>query len=126
MKQQIKALLATLLSFLPRQLPVGMTAFERLAERVHSLAGGICSLDDAKFVISTTIMRFDPNVTRQPDRLFVNTIRNAAAKQISGAAFQEVKTRQAEAQAKAAEEQAKQAEATALKVAASDGETTEG
>ncbi len=110
--------LDAVLSIMPRTLPVGMTAFGKLAERVHGLAGNICTLDDAKFVISTTIVRFGPTTTRKSDLFFINTLRSAASKQIAGAAFQDVKTRQAEALAK------QQAEATApQELAASDGET---
>ncbi len=125
MKQLLKDIAERLLSTAPRSLPIGMTAFNTMASRVHRLTGSICTLDDAKFVITATIMRFDPTTVRKSDRFFVNTLRAAASKQIAGAVFSEVKTRQAEAAAKLqAEAVQKQAEATASQEsAASDGET---
>ena len=120
-KSKLAAILQLLLSYYPRPLPSGVTAFNQMAERVRALAGNICTLDDTLFVISTNIMRLDPHIARASDHKFVNIIRNAAAKQISSVAFQDLKNKQAAAQAAA---QQQQAEATASTAAASDGEKT--
>lgn len=118
MLSQIQATILYLRSFLPRPLPSGVTEFNAMAERVCALAGDICTLDDARFVISTTVMRFDPDVSMASDRKFVIILRNAAAKQVSASIFQDIKLKQAAAQA------ALTAEATAPTTAASDGEKT--
>jgi len=117
---KIKTLLLQLLSFVPRPLPSGVTEFNAMSERVRALTGNICTLDDARFVISTTVMRLDPDVSTASDRKFVTILRNAAAKQVSASIFQDIKLKQAEA-AQAAQQSA---EATAPTTAALDGEKT--
>jgi len=116
---RIKSIVLNALSHAPRALPSGVTEFNAMAARVCALAGNICTLDDARFVISTTVMRFDPDVSRATDRKFVKILRNAAAKQVSACIFQYIKIKQAEA---ALAQQT--AEATAQTTAAPDGEET--
>lgn len=116
---KIKSALLLISSFIPRPLPSGVTQFNAMAARVRALTGDICSLDDARFVISTTVMRFDPDVSTASDRKFVTILRNAAAKQVSASIFQDIKIKQAEAVALASQPPA---EATAPTTAALDGE----
>lgn len=114
-----KNALFMIFSYLPRALPAGGTEFNDMAERVRGLSGNICTVDDARFVIATTIMRFDPNVCRASDQKFVTILLNAAAKQVSSSIFQDIKFKQHEAALAA-----QQAEATATPTAALDGEKT--
>lgn len=113
-----------LLSYVPRKLPAGVTAYESLATRVYTLSNDVCSLSDVRHVLSTSIIRFNPDKTWISDRKFVNLVRNAAAKQVAGFIFQSIQnTRKAQEAAELAAQQT--AEATAPTAAASDGEKTQ-
>lgn len=117
---KLKSLIRNVMSFVPRPLPSGVTQFNAMSARVCALTGDICTVDDARFVISTTVMRFDPDVATASDRKFATILRNAAAKQVSASVFQDIKIKQQEA-AIAAQQLA---EATAPPMAGSDGEKT--
>jgi hypothetical protein len=119
----MKSLIRTILSFLPRRLPVGMTAFDEAVKRVYALTGDICTENDVRYVMASAITHMGPNSSVKSDRYFLTLIRSAAAKQIAGAVFQDIRQKQAEAQQKALEEAAaKQAEATAQTNAAASNE----
>lgn len=101
------------LSYFPTKLPVGMAEFDTWANTIISLLGpGLEKIpaDDIKFVLTTNLQRLGPDEHKRSMQYYVRVIRSAAVKQISAQVFQDVKLRQAEAQAakKLAEDTAKQ------------------
>lgn len=102
-----------------RPLPLGTSEFEDFVDRIISKLGtGLEKVprDDIKFVLTTNITHLKPQECEARDSYFVKTIRAAAAKQVAGAVFQQVK----EDQKKRQEAEQQQAEATA-----SQAETSE-
>lgn len=109
----LKKLLALILLFIPRRLPVGMDQFEAFAARIMTNVGpGLEKVpaSDIKFVLATTITHMGPQVDKKPDIHFIRTLRAAAAKQIAGGVFSQVK----EEQRKRQEEMQRAAEATVV------------
>ena len=85
----------------PSPLPTGATTFDAWAEDIQ----GTYTLptqdrDSILFSFSTMIMHLGPTVAAKPRYYFVLALRAAAAKQVAGQAFQDIKTRQREAAAK--------------------------
>lgn len=101
----MKVVLQTVLKYLrflrgafPRQLPQGMTQTNALIDRLMSTYTLPSTVrDDIAFVVSGTILRFNETTCYKPDWYFVWVIRSVAAKQLAGAMFSEIKTRQLEA-----------------------------
>lgn len=115
-------LLNYILSFLPTSLPVGATEFEKFAADIRALVGkGFeqVSQDDFKYIIATNIMHIGPQRNRVPKQWFVRTLRKAAANQIAGQVFADIKTRH-DAAVKAAQPQP--AEVTAPPAGVTDGQ----
>jgi hypothetical protein len=94
-KELIIKVYSYLLSLIPRRLPVGITEFHAWADRIIARAGKIASEDSMKFVLATELIRLEKRVRSISDSFFVNTLHVAAAKQVGGAMFQEIKAKQA-------------------------------
>jgi len=109
----MKLLLKRLLSYLPSKLPVGLTEFHAWADSIIELAGKYADEDSLKFTLATMIIHLDSKRGSVPKSLFVDSLRKAAANQVAGQIFQDIKTKQQEAQ-----NAAKLAEATAQPTAA--------
>jgi len=107
--EKAKLLLKKLLSLLPSKLPVGKTEFDEWTDSIIELSGKYADKDSMQFVIATQVMNLGPQRSSVPKNFFVRTLRKAAANQVAGQVFYDIKTKQQEA-AKAA-----QAEATATK-----------
>lgn len=103
------ALLA--LSYVPRQLPVGMQEFSAWSDRIISLSGQFADADSMRFALASQIMHLAPQKSKVPDQYFIRSMRKAAANQVASQVFQDIKTKQIEAQ-KQAEATASQQEAT--------------
>ncbi len=121
----MRRLTKRILSYVPTSLPVGMTEFLGWADDIIELIGpGFeqVSKDEFLFVLATSITHMGPQASRKSKQHFIRTLRAAAAKQIAGGVFQDVKKRQ-EAARQAA--QLKQAEETAAKEAVNGNPTQE-
>ncbi len=108
-----------LLAYLPTKLPLGMAEYEQFVKDIRSLLDSRLDAlpdDDISFVIAANITHGGPTVDRLPKQRFVRVINAAAAKQVAGQAFQDIKKRQLAASEAA---KLKQAEDTAAETAQS-------
>lgn len=90
-------MLKYILSYLPSKLPVGMAEFNTWADSIiNLLPAGLEGVptDDKKFVIASTVQRLDPSSNYKPKVYFVKILHSAAAKQVAGQVFLEIKERQ--------------------------------
>lgn len=117
----MKQFVNTLLSYVPRKLPVGMTEFENWSERIISLSGPFADADSMKFALASQIMHLGAQKSSVADQYFIRSMRKAAANQVASQVFQDIKIKQQEAQ-KAAQQQA---EATALQETTTDASATQ-
>lgn len=109
-----------LLSYLPSKLPVGLTQFNTFADSIIELSGQYADDDSMRFAIASMIIHLPAGKATVPKAFFVNGLRKSAANQVASQVFQDVKTKQAEAQAKL-----KQAEETAkLETSTPSGQET--
>lgn len=99
----MKLTLARLFQYIPRTLPVGLTAFHEWAERIISISGNFADSDSMKWALASQIMHLGAQHSRKPDIYFVHSMRKAAANQVASQVFQDIKIKQQEAAAKAAE-----------------------
>lgn len=89
--------------FIPQQLPIGMTAFEKWSDEILTNYD-FPKNDSMKFTLATMIMHMDQTWSHVPYRTFERRIKKAMANQVAGAVFQEVKLRQQEEAEKAKQE----------------------
>lgn len=115
----MKQLLKRLLSYLPTPLPVGTPQFDKFADDIIELAGSYADRDSMRFAIASILIHADAKIGALSKQYFVVRLRKSASNQIASQVFQDIKTKQQEAQ-KAAE-QAK-LEATTEPVEASSDE----
>jgi len=116
MRDQLKFWTSYALVYLPRPLPVGLTAFDAWAKRVIGLAGPYADEDSMRFALASNILHLGSQQAYVPDIYFLRVLRKAAANQVSSQVFQDIKLKQQlAAQA--------QAEVTASDKAASDVQT---
>ena len=98
------------LSKFPTKLPVGLTEFEAWTDDIIELSGELANRDSIQFVLSDMIQRtgalknsaFGTIPGYVPKDHFVQGLIAAAAKQVAGQVFFDIKTKQQEA-AKAAQ-----------------------
>ena len=103
--QKIKKLAKQVRGLFPSNLPVGVEAFNSWAlELSETYDLPTKDLDSVKFTLASIIMHSGPKDDKKSNIHFVRTMRAAAAKQIAGHVFYEIKTQQQEAAAKAAAE----------------------
>lgn len=95
-------LLKLIKSYFPSNLPVGMTQFEQFANDIVMLAGPLADENSMKYVIASIILNLGPNTSKISKQYFVRSMRKAAANQIAGQVFTNIK------EAQKAEELAKQ------------------
>lgn len=105
----IKKALNKLYCLLPTALPRGMTEFETWADSIITTYD-FPNNDSVRFALATMIIHSGPQDDAKPKYQFARAVRASMSKQIAGGVFQDIKTRQIEAQ-KA--EAAKLAEVTA-------------
>ena len=87
-------ILAKILSYFPRQLPVGATEFTIWSERIIALSGQFADSDSMKFALCSQIMHLGANKSAYPDIFFVRSMRKAAANQVAAQFFQDIKNKQ--------------------------------
>lgn len=86
-----------LLSYVPSRLPVGMGEFHTWANSIiRLLPKGLENVpdDDKKFVMASAIQRLDPTSNYKSKIYFVKLLHKAAASQIAGQVFVEIKEKQ--------------------------------
>lgn len=111
--QKFSKILAQLRGFFPQALPQGVTDFNDFVDAIIATYAMPSPLrDDIAYVVSTSIINLKSTSSYKSKWYFVQIIRAAGAKQVAGAAFQEIQLRHKAAQAAAAT-----AEATAIPVA---------
>lgn len=102
----LKRLARQVLALFPTRLPVGVTAFNEWADsflETYTLATQ--DHDSIHYILATEILRLNPtDYARKSKFHFYLIIQTAAAKQVAGNAFQEIKNRQKELQEKATKE----------------------
>jgi len=101
----MKLLLKNLASYVPTPLPTGMAAFDTWADSVIELLGpGFENVpkDDKRYVLASAIQHLGATQSSVQKRHFVRLLRKAAASQVAGQIFMDIKIKQQEA-AKAAE-----------------------
>lgn len=103
MTNKAKKLWRQALGLIPTKLPTGMTEFNEWADDIlNNYDLPTTDADSVKFTLSTIIMHLGPHVDRKPKLFFVKTLRAAAAKQVAGAVFTDIKLRQKELEEKKA------------------------
>jgi hypothetical protein len=108
--EKVKRLGRQLKGLFPSRVPTGMHEFDVWAnDIVSTYAMPTESYNSLKFTLATIIMHLGPSDAYKSKFWFALMINAAAAKQIAGAKFQEVKQEQ---QRRADEERRKQLEAT--------------
>lgn len=101
----MKLLLKRLLSLFPTKLPSGMQEFKEWSSSIMELTGPLAARDSIEFVLSDMIQRTGANKNSKygtipgyvPKNHFVQGLIAAAAKQVAGQVFFEIKTKQQEA-----------------------------
>ncbi len=107
--QTLKKLFRQLFFLVPTRLPQGMTEFDAYVDSIISTYDmPTADRDSVSYVIAATMMRFDPTTAYKSKVYFGLLLKAAAAKQIAGAKFADIRERQ-----KAAELAAQQAAVTA-------------
>lgn len=117
----IKRTIRQLVGLLPTRLPVGVEEFDAYISSLRSTYTlPTVSDEDVRYVVSSLILHLGPTAAFKPKAYFYLALQATAAKQIASHNFQQVKQRQAAAEA-ARKAALSTAEATALKAVASDG-----
>lgn len=112
MRQKLLKLKLLLLSYLPQNLPLGLSEFNTWADNIITLTGKFADETSMKFALASQIIHLPPTVSSRAPQYFVRALKKSAANQVASQVFQDIKLSQ----------QQKQAAATAIKdvVAADD------
>lgn len=117
-KGQVKRAFKQLKGFFSSSLPLGRTELDIwVSDIVNTYDLPTQDQDSINYTFATMIMHLGPQGARKPKYYFVLSMRAAAAKQLAGSVFQEIKIRQQQLA-----EQRKAAEATAPQVANGSGQ----
>lgn len=93
----------------PSRLPVGVTEFHAWAESFSEIYDlPTQDVDSIKFMLGSSILNLGPTVHRKPKYFFYAMMNAAAAKQIAGSVFYEIKEKQKKAQAEPKEVKSEQ------------------
>lgn len=88
----------------PSALPTGLTAFNEWADDIAATYFmPTQDKDSIKFSLASIVMHLGPTAAYRSKFYFALVLHAGAAKQVAGAAFYEIKTKQQEAERKAAE-----------------------
>jgi hypothetical protein len=102
MKYKLTRFFNILAGFFPTPLPVGLSEFNAWADSfatTYSLP--TADQDSIRYALATMIMHQGPTAAYKSKFFFYLCLRSSAAKQVAGAAFMEIKTKQQAAQAAA-------------------------
>lgn len=115
-------LLKRLMSYIPTQLPVGVSEFDAWAQDIMDLAGPMADEDSMKFVIASSLLHIPIKkdgfaVNRIAKSRFVASLRKGGSNQVASQVFSDIKEKQAR---KAQEKQAQEAAQAAAETAAQE------
>lgn len=117
--QAFKKVFKKALAWAPTKLPIGVEEFNAWAQDILATYD-FPDNDSTRWALGAMIMHLGQTDACKPKRFFGLALHAAAAKQVAGGVFQDIKNKQLEAQKAAAEASKPQAEATApTKAAAS-------
>lgn len=102
---QLPLAVKRVLSYLPTNLPVGLSQFNTFADSIIELAGPYADQDSMRFAVASMIIHLPAGTAAVPKNYFVKSLRKSAANQVASQVFQDIKTKQA-AQLEAAKKQA--------------------
>jgi hypothetical protein len=91
---KVKLLLKQVRSYLPSQLPVGLTAFNAYADDIIELSGNFADKDSMVFAIASILIHIDAGTASVSKQYFVKRLRKSAANQVASQVFQDIKTKQ--------------------------------
>jgi hypothetical protein len=94
----MKLVFLRILSYFPRQLPVGMTAFNTWSSRIITLCGPLADETSMRFALASQIMHLPPQSSKRADQYFIRSMLKSAANQVASQVFQDIKTKQQEQQ----------------------------
>jgi hypothetical protein len=104
---KVVRLFKQLRGFFPSRLPQGISEFDAWAEDFFNTYNMPTSnKDSVKFTLATVVLNLGQKEAYKAKFYFLMVLRAAAAKQIAGAIFQDIKQKQKEAEAKALAEKA--------------------
>lgn len=109
----MQALLDLILSYVPRNLPNGMSQFNTWSDRIIRMTGPLADVESMRYVLASNILHLGPQASSAPDRYFIRAMKKGAANQVASAIFQDIKLKQAEQQKADLAKAAKLAEDTA-------------
>lgn len=116
MNDKLKKVLNFIRGLFPSRLPQGLTEFNAWAQSImDTYALPTLEVDSIRYILATVVMQLGAQTAYKSKMYFVLTLKAAAAKQVAGSVFYDIKTKQQEQQVKA-----QQAAATALSVVASE------
>lgn len=119
--KRLKWLYKKLLSYIPTPLPVGLSDFNKFVDDIIELSGNYADRDSMAFAIASMVMHLGAQKSSVPKDFFVRSLRKAAANQVAGQVFTDIKDRQnAAALARAEEEKKAKLEATINSVASNE------
>lgn len=91
---KLKYFLLRILAYIPTPLPRGMTEYKAWEASIVSLANNLSTNDDLRWIIAAETMRLAPTRSLVPKAYFLRVMRVAAAKQLAGAVFSDLKEKQ--------------------------------
>lgn len=97
---KLKIAAQRLLAFLPSPVPQGVTEFEVWAKSIIDIYG-FPDNDSVRFALATMILHSGPSAAYAPKHRFAIMVKAGAAKQVASFVFQEIKTKQKQAEATA-------------------------
>lgn len=99
---KVKRFFRQLRGLFPEPVPTGMAQFNNWADSlVDTYWLPTADQDSIRFALASMIMHLGPSAAYKSKRYFVVTLRAAAAKQVAGAVFYEIKEKQKAAAATA-------------------------
>lgn len=93
---KIKRLIRQLTGLLPSPVPVGVADFETWSQSIIDTYPIPADADSVKFALATMILHSGPTDAYKPKFKFFLMLRAGMAKQVAGAVFQDIKTKQQE------------------------------
>lgn len=118
--QRVGKFFQRLLARFPTAVPMGVSDFNDWADSIINLYG-FPNNDSVRFALATIIMHLGPTAAYKSKHYFAVTIKAAAAKQVAGQVFQDLKAKQqAKQEADKAAQTQPQAEVPAAPGASSD------
>lgn len=91
LKKKALKTLCYLLAYFPTRLPLGMPEYEKWADSILELTGEFADPDSLRFALASMVMQGQHKTDRVPKIFFARGLRKAAASQLAGQAFYDIK-----------------------------------